>query len=96
MPGIEGWRWVFYVNLPPGLLALGFIWRKMPPLHPPVTHRVLDGCSMLLFSGALTALGLALQLDRVAHPWDAPETIGLFALAALLLLLFVRQARRSP
>ncbi len=96
VPGIEGWRWVFYVNLPFGLLALGFIWSKMPPLHPPATHRVLDGRSMLLFSGALTALVLALQLDRQVYPWNAPETIGLFALAALLLLLFVRQARRSP
>lgn len=96
MPGIEGWRWVFYVNLPFGLLALGFIWSKMPTLQPPATHRVLDWNSTLLFSGALAALVLALQLDKQAHPWNAPETIGLFLLAALLLVLFVRQARRSP
>lgn len=96
IPGIEGWRWVFYVNLPFGLLALGFIWRKMPPLHPLTTHRRLDWYSMLLFSGALGALVLALQLDKKAHSWEAPETIGLFVVAALLLGLFGWQARRSP
>lgn len=96
VPGIEGWRWVFYVNLPFGLVALGFIGSKMPPLCPPAAHRRLDYLSMLWFTGALAALVLALQLDKKAHPWRAPETIGLFVLAMLLLALFVRQARRSP
>lgn len=34
IPGIEGWRWVFYVNVPFGALALWFIIRRMPQLQP--------------------------------------------------------------
>ena len=33
IPGVAGWRWVFYVNVPFGAVALWFVLRRMPPLR---------------------------------------------------------------
>ena len=94
VPGVEGWRWVFYVNLPFGALALWFVAKKMPPLRPAGRGRV-DVPAALLLLGGLVPLVLALQLDKRAHPWTAPETLGLLAAAAAALAAFVARTRRS-
>lgn len=88
VPGVAGWRWVFYVNVPFGALALWFVLRRMPPLVPPAKGR-LDGAGAVLLVGGLVPLLLALQLDKAAHSWGSPSTLGLFAAAALLLGGFV-------
>ena len=96
IPGIAGWRWVFYVNLPLGLIALWFIARRMPRLVPPDagSHR-LDVVASAMLVGGLTPIVLALQLDKRAHPWDSIETLGLFAGGILLLALFARRSLRA-
>src|SRR5690606_12505653 len=94
VPGIAGWRWVFYVNLPFGAVALWFVARRMPPLVPPAKGR-LDGLGAALLVGGLVPLLLALQLDKQAHPWTGATTLGLLAAAAGLLGLFTARARRS-
>ena len=95
VPGIEGWRWVFYVNLPFGALALWFVTRRMPPLLPPSRGR-LDVPSALLLVAGLAPLVLGLQLDKQAHPWGSPLTLGLLTLAVVSLTLFVLRSRRAP
>ena len=94
LPGIEGWRWVFYVNVPFGALALWFVARRMPPLVPPAGGR-FDVLGALLLVGGVTPLILALQLDKSAHPWTSPMTLGLLVAAALLLALFGARARKA-
>lgn len=94
--GVEGWRWVFYVNLPFGIVAIAFVVSKMPPLVPPAASGLrLDVMSMVWLIGGLLALVLGLQLDKRAFAWTSPLTIALFASAAILLILFVLRARRS-
>ena len=94
VPGIEGWRWVFYVNLPFGAVALWFVLRRMPPLLPPSRGRI-DVAAALLLLGGLVPFVLALQLDRRAYPWASPVTLGLLAGAAASLGLFVWRTRRA-
>ncbi|HEX8387340.1 MAG TPA: MDR family MFS transporter [Rubricoccaceae bacterium] len=94
VPGIEGWRWVFYVNVPFGAVALWFVLRRMPPLLPPSRGRIDVPAAGLLLAG-LVPFVLALQLDRPAHPWGAPETLALFAASAVALALFVWRTRRA-
>jgi EmrB/QacA subfamily drug resistance transporter len=94
VPGVEGWRWVFYVNLPFGAVALWFVLRRMPPLLPPSRGRIDVPAALLLMAG-LAAFVLALQLDKAVHPWGAPETFALFAASAVSLALFVWRTRRA-
>jgi EmrB/QacA subfamily drug resistance transporter len=95
IPGIEGWHWVFYVNLPFGALALWFILVWMPPLHPPAEKAPLHYPSMALLVAGFLPLVLALQLDKSRFPWDSPWTLGLLAGSALLLALFALSALRA-
>ena len=108
VPGIEGWRWVFYVNLPLGGLALWFILRRMPRLHPPGERRRPDLFSGALLLAGLTPLILSLQLDKRRFPWlpgvgggpteglDAWATAGLFVTGCAVLGAFAHRSRRSP
>ena len=69
IPGIEGWRWVFYVNVPFGAIALWFIRKHMPLLEPPGKPIRPDFVTALLLVSALIPLMLALQIDKQIYPW---------------------------
>ncbi|MDT0632009.1 MDR family MFS transporter [Rubrivirga litoralis] len=95
IPGVAGWRWVFYVNLPFGALALWFVLRRMPRFDPVGGGRI-DYLGAALLVGGLVPFVLALQLDKQAYPWAGPVTLGLLAGGAALLAGFaVRSARTS-
>lgn len=110
VPGVEGWRWVFYVNMPIGGLALWFIVRRMPRLEPPDAGVRPDYLSGALLLGALVPLILALQIDHRRYPifpafgaadvstFDAWLTLGLFGFGAATLAAFIARSRasRSP
>jgi MFS family permease len=95
IPGVEGWRWVFYVNIPVGAAALWFIVRRMPRLEPPGERRLPDLVGAVLLLGGLIPLILSLQLDKRAYPWTSPVTIGLFTYGVALLAAFVRRSGRA-
>ena len=94
VPGIEGWRWVFYVNVPFGALALWFVLRRMPPLLPPSRGR-LDAVAAALLLVGLVPFVLVLQLSRRDFPWTGPVSLGLIALAVLGIAGFVWRTKRS-
>ena len=108
IPGVEGWRWVFYVNVPVGGLALWFIIRRMPRLEPPGDRRRPDLLGGALLLGGLIPLILSLQLDKRRYPWLPPlaapdattweawATVALFAGGMALLSAFVARSRRTP
>lgn len=75
LPGIAGWRLVFYVNLPIGLVALGLISRYMPRLGPLTRPKAFDGLSALLLVGGISLLVVALQGDKLRHSWTSPFTL---------------------
>lgn len=100
IPGVEGWRWIFYVNVPFGALALWFIIKRMPPLPARGTKNALDYLAALLLIGGLVPLVLALQIDKARFPWlpgmvpgvegwAALATPGLLGLSAASLVMFV-------
>jgi len=93
----SNWRWIFYVNIPFGLLALGFILFKMPKLDSGRREQIdWWGTGLLLF--AVVPLLLGLSLDKAVYPWTSPLIIGLFAVAAIstALLLLVESRAESP
>ena len=94
IPGVEGWRLVFYVNLPLGLLALWFIISYMPALRPRAQPKAFDYPSALLLLSGLGPLVVALQLDKAEYGWTSPLTLGLLALAVTSLAAFVWRSLR--
>jgi EmrB/QacA subfamily drug resistance transporter len=92
---IEGWRWCFYVNLPLGALALFMILAKTPALRAGQGGRI-DWAGAILILTAFVPLLLALSWGGHDHPWDSPLVLGLFAVFAVSLLLFVVAERFAP
>jgi EmrB/QacA subfamily drug resistance transporter len=95
VPGVAGWRWVFYVNLPVGAVALWFIVTRMPPLLPRSAGQRLDLVSVALLMLTLVPLVLGLQFDRSVHPWGGAVTVGTLVGAAVFGLAFVLRSLTS-
>jgi EmrB/QacA subfamily drug resistance transporter len=92
---VAGWRWVFYVNLPLGLVALFMLLYRMPPLRHRGAGKV-DYVGAALVVLTFTPLLLALTLGGTTYPWDSPRIIFLFALAVVSLLVFLYVEARTP
>jgi len=82
-----GWRWVFYVNLPVGIIAVLLVIATMPYVRSSASIRDIDflGAGMLI--AGLVPLMVALSITR-DHGWTSPEVLGLLGVAALLLIVF--------
>ncbi|MEZ1317970.1 MFS transporter [Pseudomonas fluorescens] len=82
-----GWRWIFYLNLPVGLLLMAMVWRAVPESRDPQSAR-LDPWGSLAFSGSLLCLiwGL-IEANRIG--WSNPTTYARLIGGGLLLGLFV-------
>lgn len=90
------WRWVFYVNMPIGLVALLFILTQMPALKPMVARKiVIDWWGVLTLLFGFVPLLLALTLGGQEYPWGSWRVIGLFVIAAVGILIFVLVERKA-
>lgn len=90
-----GWHWVFFVNLPLGVIALVFILQKMPPLKSGL-RAPIDWAGTVLLTLTVVPLLLGLTIDKTVYPWNSPVTIGLLTVAALALAGFAAVERRAP
>jgi len=86
-----GWRWVFYVNVPVGAVALAVVIMTFPHLAPASRGgRKIDWLGALTLVAAAMPILLGLSLGGTKDfPWDSQKTIGFFALGALMLLAFI-------
>jgi EmrB/QacA subfamily drug resistance transporter len=82
------WRWIFYINLPTGLLALFVIGAALPA---PVTRRrrEIDYPGAILLSVALTATILFTSLGGITFAWSSPIILGLVGLSIIGAAAFV-------
>lgn len=88
------WRWIFYINLPLGLLALiviGAVFASPPSRARPS----IDVAGTLLLAIMLTALIMVMSLGGTAFAWDSPPSLALIALTILSLAAFVAVERRA-
>lgn len=91
---IDGWRWVFYVNAPIGLLALFMIARVMPPMPPGGEKGKIDFAGAALILTTFIPLLLALSWAGSTYPWGSPTILWLFATAVISFALFITVERR--
>jgi EmrB/QacA subfamily drug resistance transporter len=82
-----GWRWVFYVNLPVGVIAVLLVIATMPFVRSSASIRDIDFLGAGALVAGLVPLMVALSITR-DHGWTSPEVLGLLAVAAVLLIAF--------
>ena len=85
---VISWRWVFFVNLPVGLVAFLFILRSMPSLRRG-GEAVIDWAGSISLVFSVVPLLLALTLDKETHAWNSPLIIGLFSMATIGTIIFL-------
>ncbi|MFH8620889.1 DHA2 family efflux MFS transporter permease subunit [Streptomyces vietnamensis] len=88
------WRWVFYINLPIGIVALFVI---AAVLHLPVrsTRHTIDYLGTFLIASVATCLVLVASLGGTTWAWGSAQIIGLAVLGAVLLVWFLYVERRA-
>jgi len=88
------WRWVFYINLPVGVVALAVI---ATALHIPrrSTRHVIDYLGTFLIAAVATCLVLVASLGGTTWDWGSPQIIGLAVLGVALIVAFVAVERRA-
>ena len=89
------WRWIFYVNIPVGLVALAVI---AVALDVPVQRRDarVDVRGTILLSIAAGCFVLATSLGGATYPWGSWQIIGLGVLAVVATALFIPVERHAP
>ncbi|GAA3410192.1 MDR family MFS transporter [Paenibacillus hodogayensis] len=88
------WEWIFYINLPLGLLSfvLIFGYYKESPVH---ARQRIDWGGAATLIGATVCLMFALELGGKQYAWGSLPIIGLFAGFAMLAVLFVLAETRA-
>lgn len=89
-----GWAWVFWINIPLGLIALAVVsvaLRKLP-LHTRPAR--IDGWSVLWLLSGSTALLLAVSEGGTASTWGFPVIVALVVGGLIGLGLFIRRQRK--
>lgn len=87
------WRWIFYVNLPIGAVALVVISLTMPRRTRKLEHSI-DYRGAVVLAAGTTALLLGLVWAGRQYSWTSAQVLGAFAAAAVFLVLFGLIERR--
>jgi EmrB/QacA subfamily drug resistance transporter len=82
------WRWVFYVNLPIGLIALGVLIFLMPSLYQPGKNARIDYLGALLLILGTSPILLGLSLAGTQFDWLSWQTLVLILGGGLLIAAF--------
>ena len=88
------WRWVFYVNLPVGILAIAVTSMKFPNQESD-TSKHIDYTGMVAMAATLTPALLVMTWGGSTYAWGSLEIIGMTALSVVSLIAFILNERRA-
>ena len=91
------WRWVFYVNVPVGIVALAAVFVFLPSVAHKASWRDIDFLGAFTLAGTLVPLLIGLSITR-DHDWGSPEVLGLLAFAGVMGVIFfvIEQRTEHP
>ena len=92
--GVAGWRWIFYINLPLGAIALSAVAAR---LHLPVrrTEHKVDYLGATLLTVSVVSLLLVSVWAGVTYTWGSSEIVGLLVSGGVFAVLFGLWERRA-
>jgi EmrB/QacA subfamily drug resistance transporter len=88
------WRWIFYVNLPLGALALFVIGVVFHSRAEHVRHAI-DYLGAVTLAGGLAGIVLFTSLGGTTEPWGSPQSVALIVIGVALLVVFLLVERRA-
>ncbi|HVA07456.1 MAG TPA: MFS transporter [Acidimicrobiales bacterium] len=88
------WRWVFYINLPLGILALFITGAVLPGALRRVSHTI-DYLGIVTLSGGATLLIIFASLGGISWPWSSSQSVALAVAGVVLTLLFLLAEHRA-
>jgi len=88
------WRWIFYVNVPIGILAFGVLAATLPSRRDSAHHRI-DYLGAGLLAAGLSAIVLVCTLGGTSYGWGSPVIIALGFGSLALIAAFVVAERRA-
>lgn len=84
------WRWVFYVNLPVGIVASLVVYFSFPNIRPPRIERKVDYLGVISLIACIVPLLLALTWAGDPHfGWKSTRVVALMCVAAVMLVVFL-------
>ncbi|MDP5181312.1 MDR family MFS transporter [Blastococcus sp. BMG 814] len=89
--GVDGWRWIFWVNVPLGLLAFAAVWRVLHLPHERRPHRI-DWPGALALMTFLVPLLVVAEQGRV-WGWTSSGAVTCYVIGAVGFALFVLAER---
>ena len=100
-----GWHWIFFVNIPLGLVSLVILWRLLPAIRRPEAARNIDYVGAAVFTLAIAPflVGLTNKAGthlvngaKIANDWTDPVVGGLILVGLVFGALFVWIESRVP
>jgi EmrB/QacA subfamily drug resistance transporter len=88
------WRWVFYVNVPVGIIALAAVFFFLPSVAHKASWRDIDFLGAGALAATLVPLLVGFSITR-DHDWVSPEVLGLLGFAAIMGVIFFLIERRE-
>ncbi len=85
-----GWPWVFFLNIPLGVVSLLMVRVWFPTLPPVAPSRPVDYAGIILFTTAMVPLFLGLSLAGSVYAWTSPEILVMVSAAVVFSFLFIR------
>jgi EmrB/QacA subfamily drug resistance transporter len=83
------WHWVFFVNIPIGILIILLFAFYFPDIKPDTSKHRIDYPGVTTLILTVVSIMLALSWGGTQYPWDSLLIIGLFVFSAVMLLLFI-------
>jgi len=88
------WRWIFYINLPLGIVAMVVLGATLPANPERKKHRI-DYAGAATLAAALSGVILLTDLGGNTFPWNSPQIIGMGVASIVFLALFLRIEGRA-
>jgi len=88
------WRWIFYINLPLGIVALVVIASTLPTLGER-RRPTIDYMGTALLAICLSAIVLVSDVSGMMRPITSPSMLALIAISIISLVLFILAERRA-
>lgn len=84
------WRWVFYVNIPLGILALFVLSATLPKMATHKNNKKIDWWGGFFITATLIPLLLSLVLGGSVYQWTSAIVIGALSISLISLLIFIK------